>query len=214
MSKYSAILWDNDGILVETEHLYMEATRRVLASVGFDLTKELFRQHFLQSSQGVWHLALAENPKLDVEALKAQRGELYSELLQTEDILIPGVTDVLEQLKGGFRMAVVTSSRKEHFNIIHERSGLLGYFEFVLASGVYPRSKPDPSPYQMGVEKIGLPHSKCLAIEDSERGLRSAKAAGIDCWCIPSHLTKDSDFSLADRVLDSISRLTELIERS
>lgn len=211
MSSYRAILWDNDGILVDTEHLYFEATQSVMAEIGFNLTSELYQEHFLKSSQGAWHLAERVVENLDVEVLKSKRFKLYAQLLGTREILIPGVEAVIEELGKHYRMAVVTSSRKEHFEIIHQGSGLLKHFEFVLASGDYPRSKPDPSPYELAVKKIGLRKSECLVIEDSERGLKAAKAAGLDCWCIPSKLTQGSDFSKADKIVDSITSLTRLM---
>src|SRR5687768_16359321 len=68
-----AIFWDNDGVLVDTEHLYFEATRRVLASVDIPLTEEDYRELFLVQGRGAWHLAEAR----DVQALKQQRNALY-----------------------------------------------------------------------------------------------------------------------------------------
>ena len=109
-------------------------------------------------------------------------------------------------------MGIVTSSRKDHFEIIHDRSGLLPFFDFVVASGDFTHSKPDPEPYLIGIERCGYPAHECLAIEDSERGVLAAKRAGLTCWAIPSAMTNDGDFSNADRVLDSLQDVASLLK--
>src|SRR4029079_9112318 len=95
----------------------------------------------------------------------------------------------------------VTSSEPAPFARTHARTGLLSHFELVLAQGDYARSKPEPDPYLRAVERLGVAGDRCLVIEDSERGLRAAKAAGLRCWGIPSGLTAGGAFETADSVL-------------
>jgi HAD superfamily hydrolase (TIGR01509 family) len=106
-------------------------------------------------------------------------------------------------------MGVVTSSRREHFEIIHAATGLLPYFDFVMTRENYIKTKPDPEPYLTAVKRCGLSPEDCVIVEDSERGLESAKAAGIKCIVVPHVLTKNSDFSGAWRVLDNIREVAE-----
>lgn len=207
---YKAILWDNDGILVQTEHLYYEANRRVLADQAVDLTLEQYRNLLLSQNVGVWHL-VQNASEAEITDLKAYRNEIYSELLRTEDIQVDGAQHALESLHGRLTMGIVTSSRKDHFQIIHGRSGLLEYFDFVVAAGDFERSKPNPDPYLVGLDRCGFNADECLAIEDSERGLIAAKRAGLTCWVIPGEMTSTGDFSTADRVLDSIQEVPSLL---
>ena len=209
---YRTILWDNDGILVKSEDLYYEATREIMREVKVELTLETYRQYFLRESGGAWHLVRAQghDPRF-VEKLRVARNELYGRLLQTRDIAMDGAGEVLRQLSGRFRMGIVTSSKKEHFEIIHRRTGFLPYFDFVVGEGDYRRSKPDPEPYRIAIERGGGRADECLAIEDSERGLRAAKGAGICCWIIPTPLTADSDFSGADRIVADIRQIPNLL---
>lgn len=104
-------------------------------------------------------------------------------------------------------MAIVTSSQREPFDCIHRRGGILRHFELVLTREAYARSKPDPEPYLTALSRLGLPADECLVIEDSERGLRAAKAAGLRCWVVPSALTRGSRFEAADRVLADLNEL-------
>ena len=111
-------------------------------------------------------------------------------------------------------MGVVTSSREDHFNIIHQKNSLLKYFDFVLTSDDYTKTKPSPAPYLKAVAKTGLNKEECIVIEDSERGLRAALSAGLKCYVIPTSLTKYSDFSGAEKILNNISEVPKLLIRS
>jgi HAD superfamily hydrolase (TIGR01509 family) len=203
-----AIFWDNDGVLVDTEHLYCEATRRVLAGVGVDLTAALFHELFLVQNRGAWHLAEAAGVGPDALArLRASRDALYGELLLRDGLVIPGVEAALARLAPRHRMAIVTSSHRDHFEAIHRGTNLLRFFDFVLTREQYQRSKPDPEPYLAALARTGLDAGECLVIEDSERGLRAACAAGLSCWVIPTALTRHGDFSAAARVLTSVDEV-------
>ena len=103
-----AIFWDNDGVLVDTEHLYFEATRQVLSSVDIELTETDYRDLFLVRGTGAWHLAEARG--IDggrIDALKAARNALYATLLAEAPRLIPGVKETLHAM--GLSLAVKVS---------------------------------------------------------------------------------------------------------
>jgi HAD superfamily hydrolase (TIGR01509 family) len=190
-----AIFWDNDGVLVDTEHLYFETTRDTLRTVGVDLTDELYVEHFLVQGRGAWHLAEARGvPPETIQALQSERNALYARRLAEAPRLVPGAADVVRSLHGRFVRGIVTSCRPEHFAVIHASTGLLPYFDFVLAHGDYARTKPWPDPYLKAVERSGLPPQACVAVEDSERGLLAARRAGIRCVVIPSSLTRGRRF--------------------
>ncbi|WP_437708660.1 HAD family phosphatase [Sorangium sp. So ce448] len=202
---FKAILWDNDGVLVDTEGLYFQATRETIASVGVDLTLDDYRQLFLVEARGAWHLASARGvDEAGVRRLADERDRRYLELVAGGDTLLPGVREVVTELAARFRMAIVTSSKPEPFHRAHAATGLLRWFEFALTRDQYARAKPDPEPYRIACERLGLAARDVLVIEDSERGLRSARAAGLTCWVVPSPLTASSDFTGADAELGSL----------
>lgn len=209
---YRTIMWDNDGVLVRSEELYYEATREIMRKVHVELTIETYRQFFLKESGGAWHLVMDRgHDHLFVEKLRAARDTLYGQLLQTRDMAVDGAPEVLKEMAGRYRMGIVTSSKKEHFEIIHRRTGFLSYMDFVVGEGDFRRSKPDPEPYRIALARSGRRPDECLAIEDSERGLRAAKGAGLRCWIIPTALTVKSDFSKADRVVRDIRQIPSLL---
>lgn len=209
-----AIFWDNDGILVDTERLYFAATKKVLATVDIELTREMYIDYFLIQGNGTWHIAREKGLSADeINNLRNKRNILYGEMLEQDSNIIDGAREVVETLHGKYLMGIVTSSRKDHFDLIHKPLGILKYFDFILTAEDYKKFKPDPEPYLLAVEKSGFLNHECLAIEDSERGLISAKAAGIHCFVIPSELTFNGNFLTADKVLENISELPAELSR-
>jgi HAD superfamily hydrolase (TIGR01509 family) len=211
---FEVLLWDNDGVLVDTEGLYYRATRTVLAGVGVTLDEEQYRELFLRQARGAWHLAEERGlSPAQLAALRADRDASYAALLDDADLVMPGVADAVAQLAGRYRMAIVTSSERFAFDRIHRRTGLLHHFELVLTREDYERCKPDPEPYHRALQRLGVAADRALVIEDSERGLFAARAAGLICWVLPSGLTRPCRFGGADRVLSGMSELTSLLLR-
>jgi HAD superfamily hydrolase (TIGR01509 family) len=207
-----AIFWDNDGILVDTEKYYFEATRQIMGVAGFELTKELYIDLFLIQAKGAWHLLDPEKyPPEIISNLREERDNLYQNMLLTEYILIQGIEEVVSQLSLRYKMAIVTSSKTRHFYAIHSRTGLLKYFDFVITPENYTQYKPNPEPYLVAINKMGIEPEEGIVIEDSLRGLTAAKAAGLQCIVVPGELTRTSDFSKADYILDDIRNLMAVL---
>ena len=207
---YKYLFWDNDGILVDTEKVYMQACRETLKTVGYDLSDAEFQEVSLHKGESVFDLVdgLAETKK---DELRKYRDDLYTKLLSQGVEPLPHVVDILDTLHGKIPMCIVTSAKKEHFYTIHEQTGLLKYFEFVLAREDFVDSKPNPEPYLKAQEKAGVFGSDGLAFEDSYRGMLSAKDAGLDCFALPHSLSENADFSRADKVLKCHSEILKAL---
>lgn len=209
---YRAILWDNDGVLVDTERWYFDACREVLARVGVTLTAKLYLEHWLASSGGIGHLASAHGIDDErIAELQSERDALFQRHLDEQHLPIAGALETLRALRPHFTMGIVTSSRPHHFAAIHRRTGFLEFFDFVLTSADYARTKPHPDPYLAGIARAGFRPEQCLAIEDAPRGLAAARAAGLDCWVIPTTLSAPADFSAATRILTHIGEVAPLL---
>ena len=173
-----AIFWDNDGVLVDTERLYFQATQETLESVGVSLNQEHYTEFFLRQGRGAWHLLEERGVSAaDIERLRQRRNDLYSELLQREACAIDGVAGTLEFLHGKYVMGIVTSSRRDHFDIIHTRCNLLQYFDFVLTAADFARVKPHPDPYLMAIERAGAKPADCIAAGCRRRRWRAFAAS-------------------------------------
>jgi HAD superfamily hydrolase (TIGR01509 family) len=205
------ILWDHDGVLVDTERWFFVATRGVLHGLGVELSQETYLE-YMTRGQSCWDLCRAEGMS-DEEIARYQgiRDSTYRDHLRTKSIEVDGVADVLSTLAESFDMAVVTTARRADFELIHESRGLLGFFQFVLTIEDYQRPKPDPDPYLTALQRFGARPDQAVVIEDSARGLRSALQAGLDCLVVRSPFTASQDFTGAWRVVDSIRKVPEIL---
>ena len=208
-----AILWDNDGVLVDTERLFYEANRELFRPLGLELTEQHFFDLYLADSCGAWHLLEPAIGAAQMAERRAHRNRIHARRLASEHIpAVDGVAEVLVSLAPRVRMGVVTSSLREHFDIIHQRLPLRRHFEFVLTHESYANSKPSPEPYLLGLERLGVAAADALVVEDSPRGLQAATAAGIRCIVVRNALTRGHDFPGAYRVVDSMPALLAEID--
>ncbi len=205
------ILWDNDGVLVDTEHWYFTATQRALAEINFKLEKKTYLQRMVQGASS-WDLAIEQGVDEALAlAQRIQRDIYYQEYLARENIQIPGVETVLATLAKTYQMAIITTSRRTDFNLIHQRRNITHYMDFVLAREDYTQSKPDPEPYLTGLKRFDARPEECLVVEDSQRGLQAAIAAGIDCAIVHNAFTASQDFSGARYRIKSLAELPGIL---
>jgi HAD superfamily hydrolase (TIGR01509 family) len=205
------ILWDNDGVLVDTEFWYFKATQRALSELGVSLDEPNYLQRMVRGASS-WELAEAAgiDPR-QIKTKQQQRNDYYETYLANEDIEIEGVEQVLDTLFKTHRMAIVTTSTRTHFESIHNNRNLVQYMDFVLTREDYVSSKPDPEPYLLALNTLGASADECLVIEDSQRGLQSALAAGIDCAVIHNAFTSSHDFTGASHSLNSLAELPGIL---
>ena len=201
---YNYILWDNDGVLVNTEQWYFAATREALAELGVQLPIDAYQQIMIQGRSS-WELAAQAG--VDPQQIKDGqdlRDELYRTYLRNNDLRIKGVFEVLSELAQHYQMAIVTTCRRDDFELIHSNLDLLQFMQFVLTREDYAESKPHPEPYLTALQKFSATSSQALVVEDSERGLRAAQAAAIDCAVVDYHFTRGHDFSAAQYRLQTL----------
>ena len=208
------ILFDHDGVLVDTELWYYKAGERALAEIGVALNKD---QYLLDMAQGAGTWAQAKAAGIDahtIDRLREVRNGYYQEYLRNEPIEIDGVATALAELSHHVRMAIVTTSKREDFELIHRGRHIRQYMDFVLVRDDYTLPKPDPEPYLLALKRFGARKDEALVVEDSSRGLRSAVAAGIDCAVVYNEFTGQQDFSGASCRIQSLAELTDIVTGS
>jgi HAD superfamily hydrolase (TIGR01509 family) len=205
------ILFDHDGVLVDTEFWYYKAGERALAEIGLTLDKD---QYLRDMNQGLGTWAQARAAGIDEQTIGRQRevrDDYYQEYLRTEAIEIEGVVDTLAELSKYVRMAIVTTAKRVDFDVIHEKRQIRQFMDFVLVREDYKLAKPHPEPYLTGLSRLGATKEETLVVEDSSRGLNSAVAAGIDCAVVYNHFTKAQDFSQASYRIKTLRELKDIV---
>lgn len=208
--RFSAVLFDFDGILVDTEWAIYQAWLRTFQKHGHDLPLEIYT-HCIGSDFATWspknHLEELSGLNFDWHDLDHSRQEEILRDLENEGPM-PGVTDLLNQLiLKNIRRAVVSSSSHHWVDTWLEKINCIERFEAVVCRGDAPRIKPAPDLYLEGARRLKLAPADCLVIEDSLNGIKSAIAAGMTVWVVPNRVTEGLDFSGAERVFPSLGDL-------
>ena len=188
------ILFDNDGVLVETEPLYFEANVKALKELDIELSFDRYMKIMARGGTA-WELAYEQGiSKEIVDNKRFQRDIYYQELIKTRHIEIANVKEILKELSKKYKMAIITTSRREDFELIHKNRGIVDFMDFVLCVEDYPRAKPYPDPYLAGLKRFKASNDETIVIEDSQRGLDSAVNAKIDCVIVKNDFTLTHDF--------------------
>ena len=210
MTRYTHLLLDHDGVLVDTEPLYYQATRRCLAELGVELNLPEYLELMVDGASAWERARPLGATDADIARGRVRRNALYRELLVSEPIEIEGVEEALAELGRNCRLAIVTTALPEDFALIHRNRNIVPLVDFVLTREAYKRSKPHPDPYLAALARFRIGADAALAVEDSERGLRAAVAAGLDCAAAHHPFTAAQDFSLATH---RVANLAELADR-
>ncbi len=209
MKKY--ILFDHDGVLVDTEQWYYQANKRALAPLGIVLPRDTYLAN-MANGVSAWEAARVSGiSEAEIRRGRDLRNQYYQEYLVTEDIEIEGVLETLADLAGTYRMGIVTTSKRADFALIHEKRSILDYMEFYLTVEDYERAKPHPEPYLTGLQRFGATAAETVVVEDSARGLKSAIAAGIDCIVVANEFTAAHDLSQATAKVAAFRELPSAI---
>jgi HAD superfamily hydrolase (TIGR01509 family) len=208
-----AILWDNDGVLVDTERLFYRVNRDLFTEHGLELTETAFFDWFLLDNSGGWHLFRERgHSEADIAAIRRERGQRFSALLAAEATLArSGMEDVVSALAPFGAMAVVTSAPREHFELAHRNTSFRRHFQVVVTEEDCRTTKPSPEPYRLAMSKLGFSPAECVAVEDSPRGLLAATAAGIPCVVVKSEFTAHYDFAGAHTVVSTNEELGSVL---
>jgi HAD superfamily hydrolase (TIGR01509 family) len=203
-----AVVFDLDGLLIDTERVFTAAARRLLARRGLEL-----EDAFMVSIMGVpGRVALPRfrdryqlPDALDALADEYKR-DFFAALRGGSAPLMPGAVELLDRLeRRGVPKAIATSSSREYVDTVFGPHGLLGRFAFVLTCDDVTHGKPHPEVYQRAAERFGLAPAAVLVLEDSVNGLRAAKAAGARCVVVPHEQTPREELVGADAIVPSLA---------
>jgi HAD superfamily hydrolase (TIGR01509 family) len=203
-----AIVFDLDGVLVDSEPIHFRAANRVLARYGSSISEAEYRAFIGLGETATW-AAWRERSRIpeSVEQLVSVHTHARLEEIAAGVEAIDEAVRLARRLHAsGMRLAIASSSTHQVIDALLLALGL-GHLFAVRISGEDPEvraSKPAPDVYLTASARLGVPPAACLAIEDSSPGVLAAKRAGMVCIAVPNRWTADQDFSEADVVLESL----------
>jgi len=210
-----AVVFDMDGLLLDSECVYRDALITTAAEMGTELPDHVFKRmvgHTWPGSAAVLRDHFGEG--FDIDALRTRSVELFYEVADAGLALKTGVVEILDLLEArGLPRAVVTSSRRQEAEHHLGGHGLLDRFDFILANGEYPAPKPDPAPYLAAATRLGLAPAEVLALEDSHNGVRAAAGAGMMTIMVPDMLEPTAEMhGLCIRIARDLHEVRGLLE--
>ncbi|MCG2460422.1 HAD family phosphatase [Flavobacteriaceae bacterium F89] len=207
----TTVIFDMNGVITDDEECHELATKRAFEQVGLDVTPEIYRRFCLGRTDLAAFKELIEIYSLyhvKLERIIADKTKIYLELIRHELKIYPEVVDLIDRLYKNYTLALTTSSTLSEAQTVIIKLRLQDKFRIVVTSEDVVYGKPHPEPYLLTAKKLGVDPKACLVIEDSENGVRSAKAAGMKCVAITNSEKRDK-LMLADHIVDRFSEITD-----
>jgi HAD superfamily hydrolase (TIGR01509 family) len=184
---YEAVLFDFDGVLVDSEPVHFECWREVLIPLGIPFEWQYYHDHFIGVSdrrmlEEAVSRATTSVTVEDAWAMFPTKSELFRKRVLDNPPFVPGIQELFQDLKL-FQLGVVSSSLRAEVAPVLQLGGLLPHLGVTVFGDEVTRHKPDPEPYRRAAELLGV--QRVLVVEDSEAGLASGRAAGFDVLRIP-----------------------------
>jgi beta-phosphoglucomutase len=206
-----AVIWDLDGVIVDTIPHHLEAWRQLFNKKGKqNFVKGDFREIFGQRNDDTIKKAFGEEISPQEIAALSQEKEEYFRLQITKGNIkpLPGVLELLASLREvGFHQALVSSAPMKNIALLLSSLGINEDFEVIIASEDVSRGKPDPEGFLLAASKLNVEERRCVVIEDTVPGIKAAKRAGMGCLAIIGVYERES-LAEADMVADSLERVT------
>ena len=207
-----AIVFDFDGVIVNSEPLHLASTQHALALRGIEISAEEYYEGYVGYDDVGMFTQLAIDRGLiwcsdDLQEMLVAKALQFEELEKGGALLVPGAAECVRRMAAISPHAVASGARREEIERILQRVNLASIFRTIVASGDTPSSKPAPDPYIEAAARLRAQPARTVAIEDTAAGLASARAAGLRCIGITTTFPA-TKLSLADVVVNSMDEIS------
>lgn len=204
--KYEAVLFDMDGVIVDTEWLHEVAFRETLATHGYELTPDEYKAFFVGKTDrdGLEQYLDSLKRVHDNQAIIDQKSAIYLSVASEQIRPYRGVASLIRQLAEIVPVGLVTGSMRHEAEIAMNTLGILEFFGVTITIEDVKRGKPDPEGYLKAAQLLRIPIQNCVVVEDSVSGVKAAKSAGAPCIAVTNTHTVD-ELHLADEIVAELS---------
>lgn len=202
---HQALILDMDGLIVDTERLYIRCNHDIAHRFNKTLTSQTILR--MTGRAPVESLAIfAKDLQIPEEPRKlvALREDMMYQLLQTDLTPMPGLQQFLDYARPIFPLALATGSPARLVNVVIQTLKLNGIFQVIQTSEGLTRGKPHPDIFLRAASRLQITPDHCIVLEDSENGIRAGRAAGCYTIAVPNHDTQSQDFSTAHFVAENL----------
>ncbi|MDZ7719116.1 MAG: HAD family phosphatase [Balneolaceae bacterium] len=201
----STVIFDMDGVIIDSEPIYMQVEKQLFKEVGIELTHDEHAKYVGRSD--LWHCVKEEYQlEIDPDEMTIKEQNRYIDIISNsfDDDPIEGVVELIDKLHSeNIKLVLASSSEMRNIELVLNIFDLLDYFELRISGADLDTSKPHPEIFEKAAEMADTPPENCLVIEDSNNGVRAAKAANMKCVGYRNTNSGNQDLSPADFVIDN-----------
>jgi beta-phosphoglucomutase len=204
---FEAVIFDFDGVIVDSERLHWAAFNKVLEPLGRTISWPEYMDVFIGfDDRDAFRHALPNPDSEQLNQLITQKAAAFQALLECGGApALPGAVELIHHLSGQIPIAICSGALREDIVPIIQQLGIADLFDVIVTAEDTPVSKPDPAPYRLAAERLGI--SRGIAIEDTPAGISSAKGAGLSALAVTTSYTAEF-LTEADAVVDSLKNIT------
>ena len=204
----SALIFDLDGLLADTEQLHFRAYQRALEESGVSLCESNYADHWVRSGKGIAEWVAMHGLALDPHALRRRKAQHYLDLLASSLRPMEGALEILAAFHGRVKIALASSSYRDAVDGVLDGLKIAHFFEVIVSGHDVQQVKPAPDIFLKAARDLAVEPEQCLVLEDAEKGVTAAYRAGMRCIAVPNEYTRRHDFAKATRVCASLHEVT------
>jgi len=199
-----AVLWDLDGVLVDSAPFHFQAWRELFTSLGREFSEADFRHTFGLRNDTILGDLLGDLPPAEVERLAARKEALFRRAARGNIAALPGALVLLRLIRErGLRLALVSSTPHANIELVLRSLGVETAFDVIVGEEDVTRGKPDPEGFLLAAERLGVPPGECVVIEDAPAGVEAAKRGGMRCVGVCGDRPREA-LAKADLVVENL----------
>jgi HAD superfamily hydrolase (TIGR01509 family) len=194
-----AVIFDMDGLMIDSERLYFQVERDIAGKFNRTLKDEtLWKMMGKKPIESLQLLVKELDIPISAEDALAMRNIMMREKLKNDLVPMPGLEHIIGAFYKRLKMAISTGASREFLDLMLDRLNIRDRFDVLITSDEIEKGKPDPEIYLKTCQKLALKPEQCVVLEDSSNGARAGKRAGCYVIAVPSEYTKEQDFSFVD----------------
>jgi HAD superfamily hydrolase (TIGR01509 family) len=212
--KIKAVIWDFDGVIIDSEPHHIDAETETLKQYGFSLSRSVALE-YLGVKLKDYFSDLANRFSIDAPVDEMIRNHYNTLIRYYREVfpLVPNAVEVLEDLKDRFLMSIATSREKQLARLAMDRFSLLKYFDSIIYGEDVKQGKPNPEPFLKAAKQMEVLPGSAVVIEDSTSGVKAAKDAGMVVIVRIASYNRELDFSPADYTVEDLREIPPLLKR-
>jgi len=184
-SSIEAVIWDLDGVIIDSAEEHRRAWQRLAREEGIPMTDEDFWATFGKRNDDIFAIIWGDLPPEKVKQLADRKEAYFREYIRETAAPLPGAMELMRGLfEAGYAQALASSTPIENIDLISEVLGLKRYLTVLVSGETVARGKPAPDIFLKAASELGFPPDRCLVIEDAVAGVQAAHAAGMHCIAV------------------------------